>query len=213
MGMLEKNPNDSYSANELNNLSKNIRAKAIKLGVTLPKLAEMMGIDYVTLTRIVNYKPDYLPNLKALSIIAKFFEVGIGDLLTNPNIPQYLPILQLNEVALFFSDDKFDLSNKKTLFSNTWIHDKACAIAVPSGYFGKQVEINFLLKPHNSIKIDSHLLITYKKKEFYFLKIAEYTDEFIVGTNLITNEALKLTTTEVSIVAIASKMFFNNSLI
>ncbi|MFN8769456.1 MAG: helix-turn-helix domain-containing protein [Neisseriaceae bacterium] len=207
-----KKDNDSYSLNELSNLSKNIRSKAIKLGVTLPKLAEIIGIDYVTLTRIVNYKNDYMPNLKALAKIASFFEVGIGDLLTNPDIPQYIPVLQLYEVENFLQEACFNLKERQMVFSSEWVHEKAFAIAVLTEYFGQRVEIKFLLKPYNKIKIDAHILLKHQDK-YYFLRILEYNDIYVFGNNILENEDLKLPVQNIKIVAIASKMTFNNNLI
>ena len=212
MNIVEKKNINQYSANELNNLSKNIRAKAIKLGITLPKLAEMINIDYVTLTRIVNPKDDYMPNLKALAVIASFFEVGIGDLLTNPDMPQYVPILQLYEVETFLKDNNFKLTGINTVFSNEFVHEKAFAISVSSEYFGQILEIKFLLKPYDKIKINSHVLLKLNDK-FYFLKIIEYSIDYIIGNNLQENVNIQLTTKGVKVIAIATKMLFNNKLI
>lgn len=213
MSAIKKDFNNQYSINELENLSRNIRAKAIKLGISLPKLSEMIGIDYVTLTRIVNYKNEYMPNLKALSVIANFFEVRIGDLLTNPDMPQYIPILQMSEIKNFLEKDNFDLTNLETIFSNEWIHEKAFAISLPYKYFENNIDVKFLLKPYNKLKVDKHLLIRCDLNTYYFLKIIGYVDHTIIGINLIKNETVKLITTNTEIIAIACKMLFNNNLI
>lgn len=208
--MLKKNLKDDFSSVELENLSSNIRLKAIKLGVSLPKLAELMNVDYSTLMRIVSMKKDYTPNLKILSMIASFFEVGIGDLLKNSKLPQKVPVLSMELVREYIQESFTPSENHKMLISNEWIHEKACAIELNIIYCGIPTLCSFILKPSTSIKINKYFLIEAENK-YYFLKIINTENHIIYGNNLLDNSLISVGSP--SIIAIASQIILHKNLI
>lgn len=208
--MLKKNLKNDFSSIELENLSNNIRLKAIKLGISLPKLAELMQVDYSTLMRIVSMKKDYTPTFKILSMISSFFEVGISDLLKNSKLPQKIPILSMKLVHKYMNGLFTPSENDKMFISNEWIHEKSCAIEIDIIYCGIPTLCTFILKPYTSVKMNKYFLIESKDKP-YLIKITKTEDQNIYGTNLLDNSLILIDSPV--IIAIASQIILHKNLI
>jgi DNA-binding XRE family transcriptional regulator len=207
---------NTYDTNiELSNLSHNIYKKMAELGIKLPELANLIGIEYQTLWRITNTPGNYAPNLKALFPIANFFNVTISDLLKNPNLPQYVPILTLSEISTYLESIKTpDLSNHQKILCKTHIHQKAFALEFYSRYFGPKLLIKYIFKPYNKINLGNHLLFEYNdKKDCYKFAIINSIDEEKIGCTLIVDEEMMFyDKNEVKPVALAVRKLMDDDL-
>lgn len=208
--MLTNNQENDFSLVELENLSSNIRLKAIKLGVSLPKLAELMNVDYTTLMRIVSIKKDYMPNLKILSIIASFFNVGIGDLLINSKLPQKVPIINIDFIKKYMEGTFNPSEDQEILISSEWVHERACAIKINIIYCGIPTLCSFILKPFSVMKINKYFLVEAQTKS-YFIKITSIEDQKVCGVNLLDDSLISINSP--SIIAIASQIILYKTLI
>ncbi len=201
----------SFSYEELDNLKSNIIKKMIQLNTTLPELAKEMGVEYQTLRRITYREEKYIPNLRALYPIAEYFEVTISDLLKNPNIPQYVPLISISEVDDYLNGrNNFD--NYKTIFSDDFIHKNAFAINMEIIQYGRQTKITYILKPCNKLSLGNFILIK-KSNQYYFLRVAQI-NQTEIGAILIPNEkVVKFNLDEICIIGIAIKQILNNNLL
>lgn len=201
----------SFSYEELDNLKSNIIKKLMQLNTTLPELAKLMGIEYQTLRRITYREEKYIPNLRALYPIAEYFDVTISDLLKNPNVPQYVPLISVSEVEDYLNgSNNFD--NYKTVFSDDFVHEKAFAINIETIQYGKQVETTFILKPSNKLSFGNFILLK-KSKEYYFLRVTQINNSEINAILIPSEKLIKFIADEVCVIGVGIKQILNNKLL
>ena len=203
--------NSSFSYEELDNLKSNIIKKLIQLNTTLPELAKQIGIEYQTLRRITYREEKYIPNLRALYPIAEYFDVTISDLLKNPNVPQYVPLISVSEVEGYLNESN-NFDNYKTVFSDDFVHEKAFAINIETIQYGKQVRTTFILKPSNKLSVGNFILLK-KTKEYYFLRVTQINNSEINAILIPSEKLIKFTSDEVYVIAMGIKQILNNNLL
>ncbi len=164
---------DSISHEELDNLRTNIYKKMAQLNVKLPKLAELIGIPHASLWRITN--EGFQPNFQSLYPIAKFFGVTVADLLKSPDLPQYVPILDLSDLNKFFIGD-LDIEHNDTILSNEYIHENAFALVLQFEQYGLNVNSTFLFKPFHKLHIGNIGIIEVKNK-YRVVKVDDVIEE------------------------------------
>jgi transcriptional regulator with XRE-family HTH domain len=201
----------SFSYEELDNLKSNIIKKLMQLNTTLPELAKLIGIEYQTLRRITYREEKYIPNLRALYPIAEYFDVTISDLLKNPNVPQYVPLLSVSEVEGYLNESN-NFDNYKTVFSDNFVHEKAFAINIETIQYGKQVRTTFILKPSNKLSVGNFILLK-KTKEYYFLRVTQINNSEINAILIPSEKLIKFTSDEVYVIAMGIKQILNNNLL
>lgn len=199
--------------NGLSNVAHNIYKKMFELKITLPDIAKMIGIEYQTLWRITEQKDGYNPNFKALTQIANFFNVTVSDLLRNPFVGQYIPILKDYEVEPYLSHDvDFDSSKSKRIFCEEKIHQDSFAVEVSHGYFGQEVPITYVFRPYDKPDLNKHLL--FKFRDLLCLGLINAISKSSFKIMLISErKIIETRIDEVKILALAVKQILNNDLI
>lgn len=204
-----------YSREELENLANNIFKKMILLNISLPDLAKQIGMEYQTLWRIAYKKSSYMPNLRVLFPIANFFEVTVADLLKNPNLPQYVPLIRIKDVYEYLnnklsinSDDNYD-----KILCTEYLHEHAFALAIQSSYLERIMPIKYVFKPYTKIINDSYVFIRYKGIQDLFIKINHITIDQIEAINVYNNKIIQLKQNKIEVLALAVKQIVDNDLI
>ena len=198
---------------ELNNLSNNILKKMVSLNTTLPELANMIGIEYQTLWRITNPKNNYMPTLRVLLPIANFFNVTVADLLKNPNMPQYIPIIDINKVSTYISSEinlTSNVDSNEKILCNEYIHEQAFALNV---YSNKKICTTYIFKPYNKINKNIYTILRYKNEQNLFVYVNNISGNNISATSIFDNEVYEMVSDSVVSLAIAVKQIMNNDLI
>jgi|GEM_PF-4453327 len=202
---------DSFTYEELDNLKNNIIKKIAQLNISLPELAKLMNIEYQTLRRITYREDGYFPNFRMLYPIADFFDVTVSDLLKNPNLPQYIPIINLSDVNHFLTNN-LETKNGKTIFCEKHVHVNAFAINIEIEQYGSFATQTFIFKPFTKFMVDALLLITYEDR-YYLFKVNEETERTISGYSVTTNNQLSFKKDQVNVLGIATKQIMNNELL
>ncbi|MDQ5920957.1 MAG: Cro/C1-type DNA-binding domain [Pseudomonadota bacterium] len=193
---------------ELDNLRTNIFKKMVQLNIKLPQLAELIGMPHTSLWRITNEGAK--PNIESLYPIADFFGVTLADLLKSPDMPQYIPLINVCEV-LDFLNGSLSVKNYDTILSTEHVHENAFAISLLVEQFGMLTDNIFIFKPFHKlhegnigiIKIDGNYLVI---KVNAILK----NDQFQV-TDLQNNHMQNINT--LNPLAIAVKIVVHNNLL
>ena len=203
-----------YSSEEMDNLSNNILKKMAKLGVTLPELAKIMGVNYHTLLRITNQKESYSPNLRALLPIADFFHVTVADLLKNPNLPQYVPLLNVGDVEDYLlNQTALNNQDSEKIFCNEYIHEKAFALNIQHPYLGGSLKTVYICKPRNKISNCSHIFFKYEKTKYFFVKVLSIESDVVNCIEIQSDTHVKFNLNSMDILAVAIKQIVDNDLL
>lgn len=197
------------SREELDNLRANILKKILQLNIKLPKLAELIGMPYQSLWRIT-YEEKYTPNISSLYNIADFLEVSVADLLKSPDLPQYIPIINFNEVENFLNDYLQTNLYEKVL-SPEYIHESAFAIQIKQQQFNISFTSTFIFKPYNKIKVGVFLIKSENK--ILAVNILKVSTKHIEAVDISLGNLYKMEVNSLEILAIAIKQIVYNSLI
>ena len=149
--------------------------------------------------------------MRALYPIAEYFDVTISDLLKNPNVPQYVPLISVSEVEGYLNESN-NFDNYKTVFSDDFVHEKAFAINIETIQYGKQVRTTFILKPSNKLSVGNFILLK-KTKEYYFLRVTQINNSEINAILIPSEKLIKFTSDEVYVIAMGIKQILNNNLL
>ena len=201
----------SFSYEELDNLKSNIIKKLMQLNTTLPDLAKDIGIEYQTLRRITYREETYIPNLRALYPIAEYFDVAISDLLKNPNIPQYVPLISIAETEEYLSGSN-SFNNYKTVFSHEFVHEKAFAIEIETNQYGMSMKTTYILKPYKKLSLGSFILLK-KANQYFFLRVTKIDQSEIYAILIPSEKLIKFNSDDVNVIGIAITQILNNSLL
>lgn len=200
---------------ELDNLSNNILKKMVLLNSTLPELAKLIGIEYQTLRRLAYKKNNYLPNLRVLFPIADFFNVTVADLLKNPNIPQYVPVINIKDVAGYLlAGDKLNITTGyEKIFCSEYVHECAFALKINVNYMERITPIKYIFKPYAKIIVNTYILFEYEGLGNQFFRVNGISDKFIEGTGVYNNEPRRFKISQIAVLALAVKQVMDNDLI
>jgi transcriptional regulator with XRE-family HTH domain len=210
-GVVEK---AEYNYTELENLSNNILKKMVSLNITLPDLAKIIGMEYQTLWRIAYKKNNYMPNLRVLFPIANFFGVTVADLLKNPNIPQYIPIINIQDVHKhLLSKLPTSLGKYKKILCNEYVHESAFALEIESNYLERLIPIKYVFKPYSKVIENSYTLFRYDNHYNFLFNIVHISRKNISGINMHNGESCQLRKDAVAPLALAIKQLMDNDLI
>lgn len=124
------------------NVANCINDKMSMLNINLSQLASDAEVDYYTLRKIVHQNQNYLPNTRILIKIAKYLNIKVGDLLSYHGLPQYIPIITLNQINDFFNGKVETFGFRNTILAPKFVHKNAFAI--------KQLSMD-LLTPANIV--------------------------------------------------------------
>lgn len=194
---------------ELDNLRINIYKKLAQQNIKLPKLAELIGIPHASLWRITN--EGFHPNMQSLYPIAKYFGVSVADLLKSPDLPQYIPIISIEEIERYIND-KLEIDHYDTVLSNEYIHEQAFGVNLTSKQYGISSVSTLIFRPAKKLN-EENLGIVYYLGKYYLVKITHVSpDQTIEGINLINEESLQLKD-DYQVIAIAVKQILENDLI
>lgn len=206
----------NYSSEELANLANNIFKKIAQQNLTLPELAKKIGVEYQTLWRIAYQKEGYMPSLRVLFPIADFFAVTIADLLKNPNLPQYVPLIQLHQVEKHLLEgDMTSVERNQKVFCSEYIHEKAFAIELTTQHLETLMPIRYVFKPYDKIINDGYMLLQIKndlRMVFAKLSFIQQTD-LVKAVNLIDSTTNTFSVSEIYILALAVKQMVDYDLI
>ncbi len=212
--MIKKNLkefDDFITNDELDNVRSNILRKLAQLDTTLPELAKLIQIEYQTLRRITYENANYVPNLRALYPIASFFEVTVADLLKNPLMPQYIPLLDVLEIENHLNTSEHDTKHER-IFCDEHVHVKAFAINVLIEQFGQNLLNTFIMKPYNKIIAQKFILIRDINMHYFFIKVLENKNNELKATIITTDKQVIFNTNNVMVIGIAVKQVLNNDL-
>lgn len=194
--------------NEIENLRTNILKKVAHLNISLPKLAEMIGMPYQSLWRIT-YENYYTPNLKSLYLIADFFDVTVGDLFKSPNMPQYVPLLELHQVESYINQGYTTAELNSSVLCNEYVHELAFALNITQMQYGFETTSTLILKPYS--KLQNGVLILKEYTRNMLVNILTSGNE-VFGIDMISNKNVKFDLKNIVVIAIAIKQIVENSL-
>lgn len=201
--------NDSVSREELENLRANVQKKLVQLNIKLPQLAKLIGMPYQSLWRIVN-EEFYMPNINSLYIIADYFETQLGNLFISPDLPQYIPILEIgNIIDYLYNGDIRDKTHQ--ILSSEYIHESAFAVLINQEHYGIKFTSTMIFKPHSDLS-EGIFLAMYKDK-LIIINIMNMFNDFIQYIDLLTGNQSDVPENSVKILAIAVKLLVDNDLI
>lgn len=112
----------------LQNIANCISDKMSILNIKMPELAKNANVDYYSVRKILNLEPNYMPNLRILVRLADYLNIKVGDLLIYNDLPQYIPLMEKDNVLEFLNSPlSFSGFNNK-IFNEKYIHEYAFAV-------------------------------------------------------------------------------------
>jgi hypothetical protein len=152
--------------NELDNLRDNLLKKMAQLNVKLPEFAKIINIKYMTLRRFMY--DDTIENPLYFQTtwqpIADYFNVQISDLLGSPNLPQYIPVINVNEVQSFINNPQ-QFKDNKMILSEKFVHKNGFAINIENNNENVPYKLStYIIKPDNKIIIGYTSIFKYNDK-------------------------------------------------
>ena len=195
---------DYLNNEELDNLRTNIYKKLAQLDIKLPKLAELIGIPHTTLWRITN--EGATPNIQNLYPIAKFFGVSLADLFKSPDLPQYLPILDISQIKLFLSDNIDNLEEMPTILSSEYIHEHAFAINLSYVQYGNYTSSIFMFKPADKLH-EGNIGIIEHENNYLLVKLNRIISKLEIEVlNIVNNTIYPVSNFKVLAIAVKQKV-------
>lgn len=202
----------AISSEELNNIAINIEQKLKLLGIKLPKLAELAEVDYFTLRKIINRENEYMPNLRILIKLAAFFNIATGDLLNFNNLPQYVPIINIEQIENFLENEISEFELQDTVFSDSYIHEYAFSVKRQLSNFNIKTMVDHVCYPTNKFYKDGIFIVKLNNRTC-FIQVHTIKNNIIYFTdgNLqnLQNEDIK----NVIPIAVVIKFILNQNLI
>lgn len=203
----------NYSnCNELDNIAINIEFKLKLLDIKLPKLAELADVDYFTLRKIINRDNDYMPNLRILKKLAEFFKINTGDLLKFNNLTQYIPIITLDQVEEFLTNEISDFELQHSVFSDTYIHEKGFSVKRKLKSFGINAQVDHVCYPTDKFFKDEIFIVRWNST-ICFIQVNTIKNGIIYFNNDDSEYVLQDKVEYVTPLAIVVKFILNQSLI
>jgi len=120
-----KNNLNNESLEVLNNISNCINDKLAILNIKLSELARDADVDYFSLRKLINHEENYMPNLRILIKLSEYLNIQVGDLLKYNSLPQYVPIIDQEDIYTYLKAGATLLHGfKNKVFSEKFIHEK-----------------------------------------------------------------------------------------
>ncbi|MBY0379825.1 MAG: helix-turn-helix transcriptional regulator [Burkholderiales bacterium] len=190
--------NKKYSNEQMVNVRSNIFKLITNNKLSTNEVAEFLKIPYSTL-RCVLYVEDYSPSYKTLNKISNSLGISVSDLLKYPDLPQYIPIIQLFEVNDFLKNI-YDFRNKDKVFIESFLSNDTFAISVANKSFGIVTNNYFILKPTNTLALNTRFLIEYKQS-FLFILTENAKNNQITFINMLNDKKISCDYNEIKCIA------------
>ena len=187
-----------YSDEQILNVRSNIFKLITNNKLSTNDVAESLNIPYSTL-RCVLYVEGYSPSYKTLNRISDSLGISVSDLLKYPDLPQYIPIIQLFEVKDFLKNS-YDFRNKDKVFIESFLSNDTFAVSIANKSFGIVTNNYFILKPTNTLALNTRFLIEYKQS-FLFILIESAKNNQITFTNILDDKKMSCEYSEIKCIA------------
>ncbi|MCE2706851.1 MAG: helix-turn-helix domain-containing protein [Proteobacteria bacterium] len=149
-----KNNLNNENLEVLNNISNCINDKLAILNIKLSELARDADVDYFSLRKLINHEENYMPNLRILIKLSEYLNIQVGDLLKYNSLPQYVPIIDQEDIYTYLKAGATLLHGfKNKVFSEKFIHEKSFAIKEINNELLLPTEIIYICYPNPYKKI------------------------------------------------------------
>ncbi len=200
------------NADELENLRANIVRKMSQLDVKLPEFAKIVGIKYMLLRRIMYDTENQLYFQTSLKPIADYFNVEISDLLSCPHVPQYVPLIGLNEAESFIKHPAQFVNHERMILSEKFVHTNAFAINIENENNNCPYKIaTFIIKPEDKIIIGYYSIFK-NKDDIIFGKLESISNNQLMIRNVENNNVFEIPGSSANVIGNAVRIIVDEDM-
>jgi hypothetical protein len=201
------------STNELENLRANVIRKMAQLDIKLPEFATMMGIKYMLLRRIMYDTKNLLYFQTSLKPIADYFKVEISDLLSCSDVPQYIPLIKVDEAELYINNSEQYINNGIMILSEKFVHINAFAIKIDNKNNNYPYRSStYFIKPNNNIIIGNYLLFKNNYNQINFGKLENITNNQLLIKNIENNNIVEIPGSSINVIGNAVRIIVDEDI-
>ncbi len=200
------------NANELENLRANIVRKMSQLDVKLPEFAKIVGVKYMLLRRIMYDTENQLYFQTSLKPIADYFSVEISDLLSCPHVPQYVPLIELNETDSFIQHSEQYVNHDNMILSEKFVHPHAFAINIKNENNNQPYKVStFIIKPENKIIIGYYSIFK-TSEDIIFGKLESISNNQLMIKNVENNNVFEIPGSSANVIGNAVRIIVDEDM-